>query len=175
MTATKNKTTEILLEQLKTFEMFDRLTIASFITFSYDIGTERVYQKGDLIRKQNQKDDDLECQGFSVILEGFISVVDDIGEELCTLGRGDFYGEQNFNNLTKGIESLGDLRTQSDQCRVLVVPRNHFHRVPNFEFNKLKINTSRLSKREQTKMFIQKKAKYAYKIHAKKEKRKSMI
>jgi len=102
-------------------------------------------------------------------------VIDEIGEQLCTIGRGDFFGEQNFNQNTNGIESLGNLVAQSTQVRILVVPRQHFHRVPNFEFNKLKINTSRLSKVEQTMMYIDKKAKYAYKMNSKKEKRRSVI
>ena len=153
----------------------ERLTIASFITFSYDIGTQKVYNRGDLIRRHNQKDTDLESQGFSIILEGFVDVLDMSGEQLCTLGRGDFFGEQNFNNKTNGIESLGDLRAQSATTRILVVTRDHFHRVPNFEFNKLRTNTSRLSKVEQTQMYINKRATYAYKINTKLEKRKSNL
>jgi hypothetical protein len=39
MHKTKHRDKEILLEHLKTFNVFERLTIASFITFVYDIGT----------------------------------------------------------------------------------------------------------------------------------------
>jgi hypothetical protein len=49
MHKTRHRDKEILVEHLRTFGVVENLTIASIITFVYDIGTVRSFDKGELI------------------------------------------------------------------------------------------------------------------------------
>jgi hypothetical protein len=80
-----------------------------------------------------------------VILEGFVDVIED-SEAICTLGRGDFFGENNFmEGKYTGIESLGELKASTEVKMIIL---GHFYRIPTFELLKLKEMTGRFSKVE---------------------------
>jgi CRP-like cAMP-binding protein len=78
-------------------------------------------------------------KGFSVILEGFVDVKSS-GEQICLLGRGDFFGEENFDESISGIGLLGNLLAMTP-ARLLTIPRSYFYRIPMFELHKLRNNT----------------------------------
>jgi hypothetical protein len=82
-----------------------------------------------------------------VILEGFVDVIED-NEAIATLGRGDFFGENNFmEGKYTGIESLGELKA-STEVKMILLGNEYFYRIPTFELLKLKEMTGRHSKVE---------------------------
>ena len=69
-----------------------------------------------------------EERGLCIILEGFCEVLD-AGDKLADLGRGDCFGLPNLHKDFVGIETLGEIKAQTN-VKLLVIPPDQFYRIP---------------------------------------------